>query len=171
MLEIKKNKFMIKIRILKKEDEKQLFNLAIKFLKKYLMEKITSRKLRPLIASKNYDKYLKKDIKRHMKMIPGGEITFVAEDKKKLIGYIYGRIEKRPKKVLDKCGFIEDWFVEEKYRGKKIGEMLYDKLIKWFKKKKCNCLETDTYPTNKLALKIYHKLGFIDKTVIMIKKI
>ena len=161
---------MIKIRTLQKTDEKQLFNLAIEFLEKYQRGKIVSKKLLPLIQYKNYDKHLKEDVKKYMKLNPKEAIIFVAEDNKKLIGYIYGRIEKKPKMVLDRVGMIEDWFVQEKYRGKGIGEKLWNELMNWFKKKKCNCLEVDAYITNKKAIKIYHKLGFIDKLIFMIKK-
>jgi ribosomal protein S18 acetylase RimI-like enzyme len=162
---------MIKIRKLQKSDEKQLLDLAIQFFKKEQRGKIVSKKLLPLIKYKDYDKHLKEDVKKYMKLDPRRAIIFVAEDDKKLIGYIYGRIDKRPKMVLDKCGIIEDWFVKEKYRGRGIGEMLWDKLMKWFKSKKCNCLKTDAYSTNKLAVNIYHKLGFIDKKIVMLKKL
>lgn len=160
---------MLKIRTLRKEDEKQLLSLAIHFFKNYQRGKIVSKKLLSLIRYKNYDKHLKEDIKEYMKLDQKKAVIFVAEDNKKLVGYIYGRIITRSKMVLNRVGIIEDWFVEEGYRGKKIGEMLWNILIKWFKKKKCNCLELDVYPTNKQAIKIYHKLGFIDKSIVMIK--
>jgi len=162
---------MIKIRTLRKNDEKQLLDLAIYFFKKEQRGKIASKKLLPLIEYKDYDKHLKEDVKRYMKLNPREAIIFVAEDNKKLIGYIYGRIEKRPIMVLNKCGIIEDWFMKEKYRGKGIGEMLWDKLIRWFKSKKCNCLKTDAYLTNKLAIDIYHKLGFSDEKIAMLRKL
>lgn len=162
---------MIKIRKLRKSDEKQLLDLAFQFFKKEQRGKIVSKKLLPLIEYKDYDKHLKEDVKKYVKLNPRKAIIFVAEDDKKLIGYIYGRVAKRPKMVLDRCGVIEDWFVEEKYRGQGIGEMLWDKLIRWFKNKKCNCLKTDAYPTNKLAVNIYHELGFIDKKIVLMKKL
>ena len=175
---------MIKIRRLQKSDGKQLLDLATRFLKKEQKGKIASKKLLPLIEYKDYDSHLNEDVKKYTKLNSRRAIIFVAEmlsistatlsvaeDGKRLIGYIYGRIENRPKMVLDRCGIIEDWFVEEKYRGQGIGEMLWDKLIRWFKSKKCNCLETDAYPTNKLAVNIYHELGFIDKKIVLMKKL
>jgi len=162
---------MIKIRSLQKSDEKQLSDLTIQFHKKYQRGKIVLRKLLPLIEYKDYEKRLQQDVKKYMKLDPREAIIFVAEDEKELIGYIYGRLEKRSKMVINKCGIIEDWFVKEKYRGKGIGEMLWDKLIRWFKNKKCNCLKTDAYLTNKLAINIYHKLGFIDEKIVMWKRL
>ena len=162
---------MIKIRLLQKSDEKQLMRLAINFFKKNQRGKIVSKKLLPLIQYKDYDKHLKEDVKGYMRLNSKEAVIFVAENNKKLIGYIYGRIIKKPKMILSKTGIIEDWFVEKEYRGKKIGEMLWNRLIDWFKKKKCNCLQLDVYPTNKHAIKIYHQLGFIDKSIVIIKKL
>jgi len=162
---------MILIRVLKKKDEKQLLNLAFDFFKKNQRGEIVSKKLLPLIQYKNYDEHLREDVGKYMRLDNNKAIIFVAEDNEKLIGYIYGRIINKPKMRLGRIGVIEDWFVEEKYRGKRIGEILWNRLIEWFKSKKCNRLELDVYPTNKKAIKIYHKLGFIDKNIVMTKKL
>ena len=162
---------MIKIRTLQKNDEKQLFDLAIHFFKDNQKGEIVSKRLLRLIKYKNYDKHLEEDVKKYMKINKEEAMIFVAVDNGKLIGYIYGRIVKKPKMLLDKFGIIEDWFVEEKYRNKRIGELLWNKLILWFKNKKCNCLELDVYTTNERAIRIYHKMGFIDKSIVMIKKL
>jgi len=161
---------MIIIRTLKKTDEKQLLNLAINFFKKEQGGKIISKKLLPLIKFKNYDKHLREDVKGYMKLDPKKAVIFVAEDKGKLIGFIHGRADLRPKKILSRVGIIDDWFVEKEYRNKGIGEMLWIRLMKWFRSKKCNCLELDTFTTNKKVIKIYHKLGFVDKVVVMTRK-
>jgi ribosomal protein S18 acetylase RimI-like enzyme len=162
---------MVKIRVLQKNDKKELLKLAIEFFKKNQRGKIVSKKLLPLIKYKNYDKHVKEDVKKYMKLNPREAIIFVAEENEKLIGYIYGRILNRPKMIYNRVGIIEDWFVEEKYRNLKIGELLWNKLISWFKMEKCKCLELDVYPTNRKAIDIYHKLGFIDKSLILIKKL
>jgi ribosomal protein S18 acetylase RimI-like enzyme len=161
---------MIKIRALRKSDEKQLLRLAVDFFKKEQGGEIVSKKLLPIIKFKDYDRHLREDVKGYMKLDPKKAIIFVAEDKK-LIGYIYGRVDERPKKVLNKVGIIDDWFVEKSYRGIGIGEMLWDKLMEWFKNKKCNCLELDVFTTNKHAIDIYHRLGFVDKVLFLTKKL
>jgi ribosomal protein S18 acetylase RimI-like enzyme len=162
---------MIKIRSLKKTDEKQLLNLAIHFFKDNQRGKIVSKKLLNLIKYKNYDEHVKEDVKGYMKLDKKEAMIFVAEDNRNLIGYIYGRIVNKPKMVLNKIGIIEDWFVEEEYRDKGIGETLWNRLIIWFKSKKCNKLELDVFTTNKHAIEIYHKLGFVDKVIVMTKKL
>jgi ribosomal protein S18 acetylase RimI-like enzyme len=162
---------MIKIRNLRKSDEKQLLRLAINFFKKEQRGKIVSKRLFPLIEYKDYDNHLREDVKDYMNLDPKEAIIFVAEDNGKLIGFIHGKIDQRPKKVLNRVGIIDDWFVEKDYRGKEIGEKLWDKLMKWFKSKRCNCLELDVFTTNKKAIKIYHKLGFIDKVLFMMRKL
>jgi ribosomal protein S18 acetylase RimI-like enzyme len=113
---------------------------------------------------------LREDVRKYMSVNKKAAI-FVAEDNGKLIGYIYGQIINKPKMKLGRIGVIEDWFVEEKYRRRMTGEMLWDKLIAWFRDKKCNRLELDVYPTNKKAIKIYHRLEFIDKSIIMTRKL
>jgi len=162
---------MIKIRILRNSDEKQLLKLAIDFFKKNQRGEIVSKKLLPLIQYKNYENHVKEDVKKYMSLDSRKAVIFVAEKDEKLIGYIYGRIQLKPKMILGRIGIVEDWFVIKDYRGKGVGEMLWDRLIEWFKKKKCNRLELDVFPTNKHALNIYHKLGFIDKLIVMTKKL
>lgn len=162
---------MVKIRNLQKNDEKQLLRIATNFLRKHQRGKIVSKKLLPLIRYRDYDRHLREDVKKYMKLSPRDAVIFVAEDNKKLIGYIYDRIMNEPKMVLNRVGIIEDWFVEDKYRNKRIGELLWYRLIKWLREKKCNRLELDVFPTNNHAINIYHRLGFIDKLIIMTKKL
>jgi ribosomal protein S18 acetylase RimI-like enzyme len=162
---------MIKIRTLQKSDGKQLHNLLVDFYKKNQRGEIVSKNLLSLIKYKDYDEVLRKETKRYIRLNTKKAVIFVAEDNRKLIGYIHGQIRNKPGRVLDRVGYIEDWFVKKKYRGKGVGEMLWNELINWFKKRKCNCLETDAYTTNKFAIKVYHKLGFVDKTISMINKL
>jgi GNAT superfamily N-acetyltransferase len=162
---------MVKIRTIRKNDEKQLLELVTNFLKKYQRSKIVSKKLLSMIKYKDYDEHLREDVKKYMKLNPKKAAVFVADNNGKLIGYIYGRILNKPKMVLSRIGIIEDWFVEDKYRGKGVGEMLWKKLISWFKEKRCNRLELDVFTTNKHAINIYHRLGFIDKLIVMTRKL
>jgi len=161
---------MIKIRRVQRADKERLLKLVTHFLKKQ-RRKMVPKKLLPLIRYKNYDEHLREDTEGYVRLNPKEAVLFVAEDNNELIGYIYGRVLNRPKKVFSKVGMVEDWFVEEKYRGRKVGAMLWKKLIEWFKNKGCNCLELDVYPKNKHAVNIYRKLGFIDEVVKMTKKL
>lgn len=160
----------VKVRRLRKSDKKQLLMLAEDFFVKNQRGEIVSKKLLKLIKYRNYDKHLREDIKNYMKPDPK-KAVLVAEKDGKLIGYIYGRILLKPKMVLGRIGLIEDWFVVKKYRGKGVSMMLWDKLMEWFRKKGCNRLELDVYTTNRHAINVYHKMGFIDKTLSMTKRL
>lgn len=161
---------MVVIRKLDRRDHQQLLALALEFFKKNLRAHV-SKKLLPLIEYKNYDKQIRADVQRYMNLKPGEAIIFVAEDQKELIGYIFGRIIKRPQRIKSRIGYIEDWFVKEDYRSKGTGKLLWDTLIDWFRKKRCDALETDSYLSNKRAIDFYHKFGFVDKAIVMIKNI
>jgi GNAT superfamily N-acetyltransferase len=158
------------VRPLRKSDRDQMFSLATNFFKKDHWRDSDLKRLSPMIKYKDYDKHLKEDLRQYMKLNPKKAAIFVVEDNGRLIGYIYGRIERRPKMVLDVLGIIEDYFVEKPYRGKGISDMLWKKMMEWFREKKCKRLDVQTYPGNKHALKLYHKYGFVDKQIVMTKK-
>jgi GNAT superfamily N-acetyltransferase len=132
---------------------------------------IVSKKLLPLISYWDYDARLRNHANRYVRLNPKKAIIFVAEDKGKLIGYIHGSVMNKPKMVLNKIGTLEDWFVDKEYRGTKIGKRLWEKLLAWFRKKGCKRLETNAYTTNKRAINIYHKLGFMDLVISLTRKL
>ena len=159
---------MILIRKLARRDYPQLLDLALEFFKSNQRIHV-SKKLSTLIKYKNYDKQIRADVQRYMGLDTNEAIIFVAEDQKKLVVYIFGRIIKRPQRVKRRIGFIEDWFIKNGYRNMGTGKLLWDRLINWFRKKRCDALELDSYPANKKAIALYHKLGFIDKAIVLIK--
>jgi len=161
---------MMEIRPVRKTDKKRLLKMVTHFFKKQ-RNTMVPKKLLPIIRYKNYEKHLREDVEAYVRLKPKEAVIFVAEDGDELIGYIYGRVLNRPKKVLSKAGVIEDWFVEENYRGKGIGAMLWRRLIRWFKNKGCACLEINAYTKNKHAINIYRKMGFIENVIEMTKKI
>jgi len=55
---------------------------------------------------------------------------------------------------------VEDVVVDEKYRGKGLGENLVRRLISEAKRKKARYLDLTTSPNRKAANKLYEKLGF-----------
>lgn len=157
------------IRKIKPSDKPQLFNLLYKFYVKHNRQKIFSKELIEFEAYKNIEKVMKNAARQyvHNKKY----LTLVAEEDEKLVGYICGNIKSKPHKIFDKEGYIEDWFVEEEYRNKKIGKTLFNALINEFKKMNCSHITTDAYAINKHAIGIYHKMGFIDFVLKMIKKL
>jgi aminoglycoside 6'-N-acetyltransferase I len=85
---------------------------------------------------------------------------FMAEDSGKSIGFIIGRYEEDADQVNSKIGILEDWYVEEAYRGKSAGYELYKKLEGWFKEKGCQQLQSEIWHGNALSAKMHEKLGF-----------
>lgn len=69
---------------------------------------------------------------------------FIAEEKGRIIGHIFGKINKMQKIfAIDKIGFIEVLYVQPNYRGKNIGKQLVNKLESWFKSKDLQYSELD----------------------------
>lgn len=158
------------IRKLQKKDHPQLLNL-VRELRKTGERQHISKKLLPLIRYKNPQKQVISDVNRYVNFKPSIATFFVAEENGNLVGYILGNINKRSGRVFDKIGFIEDWFVKEEHRRKKVGEKLWKELIAWFRRKKCNGLELQAFTNNQNAIEIYHKFGFINKTLTLMKKL
>jgi ribosomal protein S18 acetylase RimI-like enzyme len=98
-------------------------------------------------------------------------IFFVAEENGKIVGYICGFAKERDPRVLDREGYIDDWFVSGDVRGNGVGRQLYEALLEKFKEKGCNRLGLLTNIGNKKAIDFYHRLGFIDESLTMVKKL
>lgn len=97
--------------------------------------------------------------------------VYVADENHQLIGYICGTVKNKPLRVLDKEGSIEEWFVEEKWRGKGIGKQLYEELIKEFRIACCTHLGLRSYTANNSTINVYRKMGFIDSELTMVKSL
>lgn len=156
------------IRKLAKEDKAGLKQLLYKFYVediKRFSKKVQKReeyKDDRETIEKTADEYLNEDKKKF--------ITYVAKEDNKLIGYIRGEIkEKAHKKNYYKEGYVQDWFVDPVYQGRKIGKELFNKLVEDFKKLGCTHIALDALAENKKALDIYHQMGFEDKGLILIK--
>ncbi|MBI2051564.1 GNAT family N-acetyltransferase [Candidatus Roizmanbacteria bacterium] len=97
-------------------------------------------------------------------------IVYVAEKDNNLIGYIVGEVKDKPHKVYDKEGYVQDWFVQEEYREQNIGKLLFDILIKEFKRLNCTHIALDSFVENKRAIDIYHKMGFKNRLLVLRKE-
>ncbi len=161
---------MVLIRRAKKSDKDGLLQLASVFhIGTRMNRNIVSKKLFELIKYRNYKKHIIEDVSNSLTDNKG--IVFVAEQNGQLVGYIYGSVKLQPKKILEKVGYVEDWFMLDGFRHKGIGRKLWAKLMTWFKSKKCDCIELKVYPENEPSKKIYRKLGLIEKDIIMGKKL
>ncbi len=96
----------------------------------------------------------------------------IAEDKGKPIGFCAAGIEDRPSIFkIDKTIQVTDLYVKEKYRGQKISSRFAAKVKQWAKAKKIRDLSLHVYIDNPKAWQIYKRWGFIERGVLMFKRI
>ncbi|WP_347924562.1 GNAT family N-acetyltransferase [Pontimicrobium sp. SW4] len=55
---------------------------------------------------------------------------------------------------------IDHLFIDEKYRGKGLGDLFFKWIYKYVKNKGCEEIELNTYVTNHPSHKFYYNLGF-----------
>lgn len=156
------------IRRLQKTDREQLIELLWEF-DRYNEDNLLSAELKPFHEYKNTNAVFERDADEYISKEEF--IVFVAEVDGKLVGYSTAKLSKKPDRVLDKEAYIEDWFVREDYRGQGLGEELFKSLIDEIKKRGCTHIKLDAFVSNKKAIDIYHKSGFIDETIVMYKKV
>ncbi|PIS47473.1 MAG: hypothetical protein COT17_03230 [Elusimicrobia bacterium CG08_land_8_20_14_0_20_51_18] len=109
-----------------------------------------------------YEKHMKKAVySRKMRLL-------VAEEEGRIIGYALGTIISRsPVFCLSRVAAINDVYVEKKFRERGIAALLVEDLYRWFRARKLYTVELSVFAGNKLALKVWEKLGFGD---VMIRK-
>lgn len=86
--------------------------------------------------------------------------VLLALDNGKVVGMIIGSITVDDDLMLSPVGKVEDWFVEESYRGRGAGAKLYAALEKWFVEKGCKQVLSDTWMDNALSIEVHKHLGF-----------
>lgn len=88
---------------------------------------------------------------------------FVAELDGKLIGMaeiLKKRTVPYPLKKDREWVVLDTIVVKKEYRGKGIGNILFDSILDWTKDKKINRIEVNVYEFNNSAIKFYENLGF-----------
>ncbi|MCM1991888.1 GNAT family N-acetyltransferase [Oceanirhabdus seepicola] len=99
---------------------------------------------------------------------------FVCEYKGNIVGLIIARVMKTPDISIFKprqFGWIENLIVQDSSRGLGIGKKLMDEAENWLKSRGIEEIELNVYDFNKAAIALYEKLGYIDLSKKMIKKI
>jgi ribosomal protein S18 acetylase RimI-like enzyme len=141
----------IKIRKARKKDFNELYELQKEFSKVY--RNLSRYKIKAL-SKEEFKKEFYKRFGRN-------KYFFVAQINDKIVGYVFGFIEKD---AYGSRGYIEDIFVTKDAQGKGIASMLKDKFLEILKKKKVKYCRIDVNPENKKAIKVYQRWGFkIDK--------
>ena len=87
-------------------------------------------------------------------------VLIVAESNGKLVGYFVADIRKTRMRVYNKIGYIQDGFVDQKYRRKNIGKDLFDWIKEWFLKHNVKRIELMVDSNNPAGIKAWQKYGF-----------
>ena len=94
-------------------------------------------------------------------------IIMFAEIDNKIIGYIYGYLIKQNGILINNTSKIDAIYVDEEYRGNKVGEELIKKFKDWSKEKKVKTIEIDVCAQNKNNKKLYSNNNFKEKKITM----
>ena len=86
-------------------------------------------------------------------------ILFVAKQDEKVIGFLYGYIEKRKSAKLPVAhiGFL---YVRDEYRNRKVATKLIDTFFEYLKNIDIQIVEVKVFENNIAAKKLYDKYGF-----------
>ncbi|MBN1923220.1 MAG: GNAT family N-acetyltransferase [Nanoarchaeota archaeon] len=98
------------------------------------------------------ESYTEADFKKqnvYVAVVDNRMVGFITFSKKLLFDEFYG----------GKYVFLDDFAVDNNYRGKGVGKKLYKIVLDYAKKNKAN-IKVDTLVTNKKTIKLYKKLGF-----------
>lgn len=92
---------------------------------------------------------------------PGAPI-FIAEDRKKVVGYCFCNLKKHIKDpvMTDRTElYIDDLCIAEKKRSKGIGSALYDAACRYAKESGCHSITLNVWNGNEAAMAFYEKCG------------
>jgi ribosomal protein S18 acetylase RimI-like enzyme len=154
----------LRIRKATMDDFEGLFELKLESRKEATK---FNKKLAPIETVKDrYESYLKKDLSSEWRAV------FIAVEDGNVVGMVLGKIFRSMYiQGHERTGYISNLYVKKEFRKKGVGKKLTDALIDWFKSKDTVALTLEVYESNKLAKNFYHKLGFKDHSVKMVRDI
>jgi ribosomal protein S18 acetylase RimI-like enzyme len=87
----------------------------------------------------------------------------VAKIRNQVVGFFIGGIHKSwPYCREKKIGEIYQAYVDRKFRKKGIGKLLFQELLKWFKKRKIKFIEVEVDSRNEIGISAWKKYGFFE---------
>ena len=142
----------IKIRKAKIEDFKEIQRLNYLLFKKEFDEYEHTLNIK-WPYTKKAKEYFRDSIKN--------SCTLVYEEDNKIVGYMIGRLRKKPAH-RNNIVFVEldNMYIEKEYRGRGVGKKMVKMLEKWAEKKGANKLKVGAFVGNDGGMKFYKKLGF-----------
>lgn len=96
------------------------------------------------------------------KLIKSNNVNFlVVEMGNEIIGCGFGQIRKNDEwNVNKKYGYIGLMFIKKEFRNQRVGKIIVDALIRWFKAKNIFDIRLKVYEKNVNAVNAYKKYGF-----------
>lgn len=138
---------MVKIRKAMKRDLESYILLRKSSLKDY--SSIVGKKL--TITKKQIQKEFYDILKNKKRFL------FLIEESGNVVGFLIGNTFIS---AYNDIGYIDDLFILRNYRRKGFASKLINKFIKILKKKKIKLIRLGVNPKNKIAIKLYNKIGF-----------
>lgn len=158
------------IRRLKRSDYDQLVELIKEFYLDYDRNHVLRGFQSKFEEYVDPQKYIEHEAESYIDIKSSQQAIYVYEEDDKLMGYIYGYVNKNSKKPVSMVGFVEGWFVSKEYRGKQIGKALWERLMDFFKSKQCQAVELEVYSQNTESFELYKKLGFKTHVISLLKR-
>lgn len=97
------------------------------------------------------------------KRIAGGDgVCFVAEMNEEIVGYLAGGIIKPyDYRTIKKQTELENTLVNKNFRGRGIGEKLFNEFVKWSREQGAERIKVSASSENLGAIRFYEKAGFV----------
>ena len=124
-------------------------------------------KIRPDIFVSGTTKYNEEDLKK--KLRNPCEFIYIAEENDEVVGFLFSIIQEvnsrnmKPNKIF----YIDDLCVDEKVRGKHIGQKLFEFAKEEAKRLGCYEITLNVWEGNDDAKSFYEKMGLKTKTSIL----
>jgi ribosomal protein S18 acetylase RimI-like enzyme len=152
-------------------DRSELLQLLLELHSTYFFQNAS-----PQVQELQQENDLKKSYETYLDFIDEKKdvtwLTLIAKSTtNNMVGFIIGSIETDDDFVLGKIGKVEDWFVEQQFRGQGIGIQLYNQLEKWFIENRCKQVRSDTWHGNELSIKAHQQSGFFISGISFGKKL
>jgi ribosomal protein S18 acetylase RimI-like enzyme len=100
------------------------------------------------------------------------DCVFVAEKDGRITAYVYAALEPMSwKELRGPAGFIHDLVVSEEARRLGIGTKLTETAVEWLREHGAPRVILGTAASNKVALALFHRLGFHDTMIEMTREL
>ncbi len=122
-------------------------------------DSILPQALAPFYAYRDLESALQDDVDALLRSPRA--VVLIAERAGEPVGYATGHTEEDDdRRVLQRKGVVEDWYVDEGARSDGIGAKLLEALAAVFRDEGCQVLESTTWPFNAGARQAHEALGF-----------